>query len=116
MATATIKRWLLNGIVITIPLAVTLIVLGVVLNFVLGALEPIVLAVIYLWPNEPPTVVVQLTTLLSLVGFLLAVGFVAEHTSGQRISRTVHETIESIPGVSTVYASVRRASERRARR
>lgn len=111
MVTASVKRWLLNGIVITIPLAVTLIVLGVVLNFVLGFLEPIVLAVIYVWPNEPPTVVVQLTTLASLFGLLVFVGFVAEHTSGQRISRTVHETIESIPVVSTVYASVRRASD-----
>ncbi|WP_049927222.1 DUF502 domain-containing protein [Halopiger goleimassiliensis] len=111
MPTATVKRWLVNGIVITIPLAVTLIVFSVVLNFVLGMLEPVVTAVIYVWPNDPPTVVVQFTTLASLVGFLLAVGFVAEQTSGQRISRTVHETIESIPVVSTIYASVRRASD-----
>lgn len=109
--TSNIKRWLINGVVITIPLAVTLILLSIVLNFVLNALSPIVLAILYVWPTDPPTVVVQLTTLLSLFGTLLLIGFVADYTAGQRISRTLHTTIESIPGVSTVYTSVRRASD-----
>ncbi|RQG90565.1 DUF502 domain-containing protein [Natrarchaeobius chitinivorans] len=109
--TATTKRWLLNGIAITIPLVVTVIVLTIVLEFVLRALSPIVSAIIYVWPNEPPTIVVQLTTLLSLVGLFLLVGFVADCTSSRRLSQTVHETIESIPVVSPIYASVRRASD-----
>ncbi|WP_247001028.1 DUF502 domain-containing protein [Halosolutus gelatinilyticus] len=110
-STSALKRWLGNGVAITIPLAVTLLLLSVVVNFVLSALSPVVLAAIYLWPNEPSTVVVQATTLLSLLGLVLLVGFVADHTSGTRVSRTVHETAESIPGVSTIYASVRQASD-----
>ncbi|WP_265111820.1 DUF502 domain-containing protein [Halosolutus halophilus] len=109
--TSSVKRWLVNGVAITIPLAVTLIVLSFVLNFVLNVLSPVVLAILYVWPTDPPTPVVQLTTLLSLFGTVLLVGFVADHTSGQRISQNVHATIESIPGVSTLYASVRRASD-----
>lgn len=110
-STSTVKRWLLNGIAITIPLVVTLIVLHVVLNFVLNALSPLVVTILFLWPNEPPTEIVQLTTLASLIATLLLIGFVAERTPGRRLSRTLHATIESIPGVSTLYASVRRASD-----
>lgn len=106
-----LKRWLINGIAITIPLVVTLIVLMVVLDFVLEILSPVVTTVTYLWTNEPPTVVIQLTTLVTLVAFFLLVGCVAEYTPGERLSKIVHRTMETIPGVSTIYASVRRASD-----
>lgn len=108
---ATVRSWLINGIAITIPLVVTIAVLTFVLNFILNILSPIVHAVAYLWPNEPPTAVIQLTTLLSLVGSILLVGVAADFTSGERFSGAVHSTMESIPGVSTVYATVRRASD-----
>ncbi|MFP8951846.1 DUF502 domain-containing protein [Natrialbaceae archaeon A-arb3/5] len=108
---ATVKRWFINGVAITIPLVVTLIVLIVVLEFILNVLSPVVAAVAMLWPNNPPTAVIQATTLLSLVAAFLAVGFVAEYTPGQHISQVVHRTMETIPGVSTLYLSVRRASD-----
>ncbi|MCU4742892.1 DUF502 domain-containing protein [Natronoglomus mannanivorans] len=108
---SSLKRWLVNGIAITIPLVVTLLVLLVVLDFILGVLSPVVDAVTYVWPNEPPDEIVQLTTLLSLFGLFLLVGFVAEHTPGEHLSRTVHRTMETIPGISTIYTSVRRASD-----
>ncbi|AGB36041.1 DUF502 domain-containing protein [Natronococcus occultus] len=105
------KRWLVNGIILTIPLVVTLLVLLVVIDFVLGILSPIVAGVQYVWPNEPPRIVIQLTTLASLIGFFLVIGFAAEHTPGKRVSERVHATIETIPGVSVLYESVRRASD-----
>lgn len=106
-----LKRWLINGIALTIPLVITLLVLIVVVDFVLGILDPIVRGVIYVWPNDPPTAVVQSVTLLSLLGFFLLVGIVAEYTPGRYISRRVHATIETVPGVSAIYESVRRASK-----
>ncbi|APW96863.1 hypothetical protein CHINAEXTREME_03355 [Halobiforma lacisalsi AJ5] len=36
------KRWLVNGIALTIPLVATLLVVLVVLEFVLGILSPVV--------------------------------------------------------------------------
>lgn len=107
---SSLRRWLVNGIVITIPLVVTVLVLVVVLDFILGVLSPVIAAVTYLWPNEPPEELIQLTTLLSLVALFLVVGFVADHTPGERLSGTVHRTMETIPGVSTIYTSVRQAS------
>ena len=104
------KRWLINGIALTIPLVITLLVLLVVVDFVLRVLDPVVRGILYVWPNEPHTAVVQAITLLSLVAFVLLVGIVAEYTPGRAISRRVHATIETIPGVSAIYESVRRAS------
>ncbi|WP_121743885.1 DUF502 domain-containing protein [Natronorubrum halophilum] len=104
------KRWLINGVVITIPLVITLLVFVVVIDFVLGILSPVVRGLIYVWPNEPSTEIVQFATLLSLFVFFLLVGIAAEYTPGRYISRRVHATIETIPGVSTIYESVRRAS------
>ncbi|WP_306055131.1 DUF502 domain-containing protein [Natronococcus wangiae] len=106
-----IKRWVINGIVLTIPLVVTLLVLLVVVDFVLGVLSPVVTGVAYVWPNEPPTIVIQLTMLLSLFAFFVLIGLVAEYTPGKHLSKRVDATMETIPGVSTLYESVRRASD-----
>lgn len=107
----SVKRWLINGVAITIPLVVTVMVLLFVLDFVLSVLSPVVAALTFLWPREPPTAIVQSVTLLSLLGFFLAVGFVAERTPGERLSRALHGAMETIPVVSTVYLTVRRASD-----
>ncbi|SDK40319.1 DUF502 domain-containing protein [Natronorubrum texcoconense] len=104
------KRWLINGIAIAIPLVITLLILLVVVDFILGVLSPVVQGIIYVLPNDPPTAVVQLVTLLSLIAFFVVIGIVAEYTPGRYISRRVHATMETIPGISTVYESVRRAS------
>ncbi|ELY90276.1 hypothetical protein C483_12228 [Natrialba hulunbeirensis JCM 10989] len=109
-ARTALKRWLINGIAITIPLVITLLILIVVVDFVLGVLSPIVDGIIYLLPNDPPTAVVQFVTLASLFGFFLLVGIVAEYTPGRHISKRLHATMETIPGISTVYESIRRAS------
>lgn len=109
--TSRLKRWTINGVAITIPLVITLIVLSIVLRFLLDAVSPIVAGITYAWSNEPPTVVVQVATLGSLVVLIVLVGFVADQTPGGRISTAVHGTMEAIPGVSTVYGSVRQASE-----
>jgi uncharacterized membrane protein len=105
-----LKQWFINGIVLTIPLVVTLLVLLVVVDFMLGVLSPIVEGVAYLWPNEPHDTVIKLMTVVSLIVFFLVVGLAAEHTPGRYLSNRVHTAMETIPGVSTIYESVRRAS------
>ncbi|ELY88306.1 DUF502 domain-containing protein [Natrialba taiwanensis] len=105
-----LKRWFVNGVAVTIPLVITLVILLVVVDFVLSVLSPVVDGIIYTLPNDPPTAVVQLVTLTSLVAFFLLVGIIADYTPGRYISKRVHATMETIPGISTVYESVRRAS------
>lgn len=110
-SSSKLKGWLIHGVVITLPIVVTLVVLMVVLDFLLGMLSPIVMAVTYLWSNEPSTAVIQLVTVLALVAFFLVVGIVADITPGEHISRVVDKAVATIPGLGTVYTSVRQASK-----
>jgi len=110
------RRWLVNGIVITIPLVATLLVVMVVLNFIRSAISPVTAGVTYLLADEPPALAIEFVTLLSLLGVFLLVGLVAEHTPGKYLSKRVHAVMETIPGVSTGYESVRRASRLLCRR
>ncbi|QSX00906.1 DUF502 domain-containing protein [Haloterrigena alkaliphila] len=105
------KRWLINGIALAIPLVITILILIVVVDFILDVVSPIVRGIMFVWPNEPPEAVVQVVMFLSLLVFFLLVGIVAEYTPGKVISRRVHAIMETIPGVSTIYESVRRASK-----
>ncbi|MFC7213966.1 DUF502 domain-containing protein [Saliphagus sp. GCM10025334] len=105
-----LRRWFVNGVVITIPIIVTLIVLLVVLEFVLGILTPVIAGIGYLWDNEPSTAVMQVLTILALLAFFLLVGLAADYTPGTYLSRWFHRTFETIPGIGTIYTSVRQAS------
>ena len=105
------KRWLIQGIAITLPLVVTLLILIVVLDFILGVISPVIGGVAYLWPDEPSTVVIQVTTVLSLVGFFLLVGILADITPGEHIYPWVDRVMATIPGISTVYTTVQRVSD-----
>ncbi|PSP26795.1 hypothetical protein BRC65_09545 [Halobacteriales archaeon QH_2_65_14] len=105
------KRWLIQGIAITLPLVVTLLILIVVLDFILGVISPVIGGVAYLWPDEPSTVVIQVTTILSLVGFFLLVGILADITPGEHIYPWVDRVMSTIPGISTVYTTVQRVSD-----
>ncbi|MFD1647930.1 DUF502 domain-containing protein [Haloarchaeobius litoreus] len=106
-----LKRWLISGFVITIPLMITLIILIVVFDFIIGMLGPVIAGVGFLWPNEPSTIFVQLTTLLLLVVLFVLIGFVADQTPGDRLVLFVDDAIETIPGVGGVYLTLRQVSK-----
>lgn len=106
-----LRRWLVNGVVITIPLVITLLIASVAIDFLLGALSPIVDLVLYLWPNQPPTIVVQAATLASLLGVFVAVGFAAEHVGRGGLTDRIDAVIDSVPLVGSIYTSFRRVSD-----
>lgn len=107
----TVRRWLIDGIALTIPLVATVVILLFVLQFVLGLLAPIVAGVALLWPTTPPTPIVQAGTVVALLCFFLLVGIVADLTPGEKLSAALQRLIERIPVVSTIYLTFRRASD-----
>lgn len=111
-STSTLWKWLVEGIAITIPLVLTLMILLLVLDFVLGMLSPVVGAVDLLWPgSSPPAILIELSTLASLIGLFLLVGFVADRTSGSSIAPAFHSRMEAVPVIGSLYMSVRQASD-----
>lgn len=111
-STSTLWKWLVEGIAITIPLVLTLMILLFVLDFILGMLSPVVGAVDLLWPgSSPPAILIELSTLASLIGLFLLVGFVADRTSGFSIAPAFHSRMEAVPVIGSLHMSVRQASD-----
>ena len=106
-----LERWLINGVLVTIPLVITVMVLLLVINFLINALTPIVDGVALIWADEPSPAFIRVTTLLSLIVFLLVVGIIAEYTPGSPVTKRVDRLMSTIPVVSTIYAGAQQASE-----
>lgn len=108
-----LRRSLVSGVAIALPLLVTLVVVGFVLNFVQRTLNPAVGLVVWMTGTENPNpLVVEAVTILLFVLVIFVVGFVSVyHHGGERINRRLDELMESIPGIGSVYTSFNEMAE-----
>jgi uncharacterized membrane protein len=106
-----LRKSLVTGAAIVLPLAVTLLVLSFVVNFLSNALSPISRTAVASLPvnNE---VIVQAVTVLLLLLLMFVVGFLAEYTeSGESLGDRFDRFMETIPGLGSVYTSFNEMSE-----
>lgn len=108
-----LRQSLITGAAIALPLLVTLIAIGVVVNVVSNTLNPGVLVLKRVTGStDQPELLVKGTTLLLFVLVLGMVGYVAEyHPGGHRINRRLDEFMESLPGIGPVYTSFNEMAE-----
>lgn len=107
-----IRNWLVNGIVLTIPLVITILVLGVVANFLFNIVSPVV-TIVRIIPGVTPVIeglLVQTLSLVSLLGVVVAIGAVADLTEDNYAPR-FHSAVETVPVLGDVYRSFRRMSD-----
>jgi len=106
---STVRQALLTGFALTIPLFVTLLVLGFVVNFISNALDPLasfVFGVSSLQRTTTGELVLKSAALVVLVTGVLGIGFVAERRSGAgRIEDVFDATIQRVPGIGSLYTS-----------
>jgi uncharacterized membrane protein len=106
-----LRKSVVTGAAIILPLAVTLLVLSFVVNFLSNALSPISSTAVTNLPFNN-ALIVQAITVILLVIIMLVVGFLAEYTeSGGAIGNRFDQFMESIPGVGSVYTSFNEMSE-----
>lgn len=108
----TLREWLLNGAALTVPMVVTIIVLGFVVNFLLNLVAPVV-TLVELVPGLSPVVeglAIQIGSLLAILVVVLGVGAVATSTESSYAPR-FHATVEGLPGIGSIYRSFRRMSD-----
>lgn len=96
-------RRLLTGILVTVPLVVTILVLNIAYRFITGISSP-------LWKalgveNLP------LLGFLTTIGMMIFVGFMATHVLGKRIIETTEQFILRVPLISPLYSAVKQALE-----
>ncbi|WP_255195566.1 DUF502 domain-containing protein [Halorarius litoreus] len=109
-----VRRSMITGTAIILPLAVTLLILGFVLNFISTRLDPITGAI-----QSSPFVaqsteelLIEGVTVLTFLAVVFCLGFVAEFSSrGDRVGRSFDDVMEAIPGVGSVYTSFNEMSE-----
>jgi len=103
----------LTGFAVTIPLIVTLLVLGFVVNFLTNTVNPFVGVVNATFGTEQlPELVIEGFVLAVALVSILFVGLVAELSPANgTIDRSVTQVISRIPGVGSLYRSVDEMSE-----
>ncbi|MFB6165533.1 MAG: DUF502 domain-containing protein [Haloarculaceae archaeon] len=102
-----LRRAMIEGAAITIPFVVTVIVLGLVVNFVSQALDPVVGVVdTTVGSGSPSDLTLKLVALGGLVATTLLVGLAAEERPGQGSFESSFDRLMSrIPGVGSLYRS-----------
>lgn len=108
----SIRSWLLNGAALTIPLVITILALGVVVDFLLNLVSPVV-TLVQIIPGITPVVeglLIQVASLVSLISLVIVVGAVAEKTETS-YAPTFHSAVEAVPVAGDVYRGFRRMSD-----
>jgi len=108
---ATVRQALLTGVALTIPLFVTILVTGFLVNTLSNVLDPLVVFAFQLTgsrlqASETPTYLVKLIAIVVLLTTILCIGLVAERRPGPgRFEAMFDATMERIPGVGSIYTS-----------
>ncbi|WP_436900823.1 DUF502 domain-containing protein [Halovenus halobia] len=108
-----LRDGLIRGVILTVPLALTLIILGFIANFIFSRLNPFVSVAEQLFgiPNIP-TWVVEIVVLISLILLILFIGLISiEWKSFDRVENAFDDLMTSIPGVGPIYSSFNEMSE-----
>ena len=110
--TETLRQVLLSGASVTVPFVITLLVLGVVLDFVSGILAPFARVVTMLGlTGGQEGAIAQVLTLGIIIGIVFLAGILVESDSNTGVERGLARLVEAVPGVGSVYTSFDRMSD-----
>jgi uncharacterized membrane protein len=102
------RQAFVTGTAVTLPLIVTLLVLGVVVDFVSQQLDPIVELVSRVTGIQPASeVTLKLLAVVTLAALIFCIGVVAERRPDRTGFGALFDTLVSrIPGVGSLYRSI----------
>lgn len=106
-----LRQTLLAGLTLTVPLLVTVLILGWALNTVSSALAPLAnvfggLGIV----GDDRAIVLQTLAAATVFGLILFVGLAARHGPDMRLGSRFDTLVADIPAVGTIYNSVDRMS------
>jgi uncharacterized membrane protein len=106
-----VQSTMVAGLAVSIPLIVTLIVLGFVIDFVSGTLEPVVTIVESVIGTGVPDFTVKVITFLLLVVGIFVVGAVTQRRPEDTAGETSFDQVMArIPGLGSLYTSFNKMS------
>lgn len=120
----------LAGVAVIVPLVVTVYILWIALVFIGNAISPVVellewagfvgvlsriglIVLLIEWGlyNTVIGLLTELVAVITLVGLILFVGFLARHRYGGRLIDVFDHLIASIPGIGTIYTGFREVGD-----
>jgi uncharacterized membrane protein len=105
-----LKRSFVAGIVLLIPLLITLYILQILVNFALGFIDPVVQnADLEGFTGDVELLARAIAVTLILV-VVTVIGYIAQKPLGQRLFGSLGRIVSIIPIVRTIYSTVRQLS------
>lgn len=108
--TDALKSSFVAGLILITPLAVTLYVLRLVLNWSLQFVNPVVEGTRLTQYTGNIEAVAQVTAAVLIVGSITLLGYLAQKSLGQQLFGSVGRMVNVVPLVSTIYGSVRQVA------
>lgn len=108
--TAALKRSFISGVILLTPLAVTMFVLTVLVNWSLQFVNPLVRSTQLTQYTANIEVVAQFVAAVFIVVVVTLVGYIAQRTIGQEVFGNMGRIVNVVPLLNTVYASVRQVA------
>ncbi len=105
---ASLRRWLLSGLLVLVPLAITL----AVLNWIVGTLDQTLLILPGAWhPDKLLGVHIPGFGVLLTLVIVLGMGAIASNFFGKRLVQWSNSILSRIPIVRSIYSSVKQVSD-----
>ncbi|TWO72254.1 DUF502 domain-containing protein [Caenimonas sedimenti] len=105
---AALRKWLLAGLLVIVPVAITI----WVLQWIIGTLDQTLLILPAQWqPDRLLGVHIPGFGVLLTLGILLVVGAVASNFAGKRLVALGDAIVHRIPVVRSIYSSVKQVSD-----
>jgi len=105
---SSIRRWLLAGLLVLVPLAITL----AVLNWIVGLLDQTLLILPVAWhPDRVLGFHLPGFGVLLTLGIVLLMGAIASNFLGRRLLMFGNALLRRIPIVRSIYSSVKQVSD-----
>lgn len=105
-----LRRSLLTGAAIVLPVLLTVVVLFVVIDLLSVLLNPIVIPIQELLGANSPLVAQLIAASALLVTILLVGSFTESRVGGERLKRGLDSAITRIPGIGSIYSPLDRIS------
>ncbi|WP_227133236.1 DUF502 domain-containing protein [Halorubellus salinus] len=109
--TNALKRSFVSGMILIAPLALTLYVLRLLVNWSLQFVNPVVAGTRLTQYTGNVEVAAQLLAVVLIVGSVVLLGFLANMSVGRQLFGRVGRVVNVIPLVSTIYGGIRQVAD-----
>ena len=108
---AAVKRNFLAGLILLLPLLITLYILQVLAGFIFRFINPLVQTTDLAQYTANVELVAQIVTVLIILVFVSALGYVAQRPIGQKLFVSLDRVVSVVPVARIIYSTVQQVAD-----